>query len=88
MSRDNGGPAFPVECEWSSEGPQTGAQTGNSKGFAMGLSVLDYFAAKAMQGAVVNVGRNQFNFDQPEAIAKTAFDIAEAMLAERNRRRP
>ena len=45
-----------------------------------GLSALDYFAAQAMQGLVT---RENTTFDED---AVDAYEIAEAMLAERNRR--
>lgn len=46
-----------------------------------GMTLLDYFAAKAMQGYVTS------NSEIPdEALATYSYDIAEAMLAEKKRR--
>lgn len=80
MSVNDGGPAFPVECYFNEHGPSSGIQTGNTTGFAMGISVHDYFAAKAMQGLLS--GR-VYNPGQSEQIAKDAKNIADAMLAAR-----
>ena len=63
-----GGDAFPsIDVDTGDERP--------------GLSVLDYFAAKAM-AALVAVGANFSDRD----LAAAAYDQAEAMLAERDRR--
>ncbi len=59
MSKDIGGPAFPLF-----------AATGHS-----GMTLRDYFAAKAMQ-ALVN--GNYFNLT-----AKQAYEMADAMLKAR-----
>lgn len=76
---NDGGPAFPVECVWRDGEPVMGAQTDNSAGFAMGVSVRDYFAAKAMNGIL----SDPLIRDVPEDIAVVAYQLADAMLAER-----
>lgn len=63
MSKDNGGPAFPV----------SGMQ--HDGGFH-GMTLRDYFAAKAMPEFNWGAGRN------PEC-AKAAYEAADAMLAAR-----
>lgn len=42
-NKDDGGPAYPVECRWAG-GELQGIQTGNSTGFAMGMSLRDAMA--------------------------------------------
>jgi hypothetical protein len=60
---DNGGPAFPVEVQPDSA-------------YATGLSVRDYFAAKAMAGAVASTA-----FDDYEGNAFSCSDSWYAELA-------
>ena len=43
-----------------------------------GLSIREYFAAKAMQGICVNAGRNGHNFHKANELAKEAIKIADA----------
>lgn len=71
----DGGPAFPV--------PPT-LHEGNADSYwsqhpASGMSLRDYFAAKAMQSLV----DPQFQLGQKEAAAVFAYAIADAMLAAR-----
>jgi hypothetical protein len=47
----------------------------------LGMTLRDYFAAKAMQGFMANKS-NPMHF-QPEADASWAYSIADAMLAAR-----
>ena len=96
---DNGGTAFPVELH---------ATTKDCMGFDGdivkaghvatygGMSLRDYFAAKAMQGILANPGGAvqansacgwslcNCSFDD---VAEFSYQIAEAMLAERNRQK-
>lgn len=67
MSAKDGGAAFPV--------------TTDRRDMA-GMTLRDYFAAKAMQGDMASgdVSSNNFGF-----IAQRAYQMADAMLAERGR---
>lgn len=60
----NNPPAFPVSGDWSQIKEK-------------GMTLRDYFAAKAMQGLVANNGSNPFE------IAKAAYVVADAMLKAR-----
>ena len=64
MTTNTGGPAFPVPSEWEKHWD--------------GMTLRDYFAAKAMQGMLA-AGEGVPN----EKLAKWAYDVAGAMLAER-----
>ncbi len=82
MSKDNGGPAFPVEIRNTTEESFTGCMgeevKPNSFSIYSGISVRDYFAAKAMQGICAHPdtwGR------QTNEIAQAAYELADAMLA-------
>ena len=73
MSKETGGPAFPhhVVCDngW--------AETQ----ILQGMTLRDYFAAKAMQGRIIN---NDNNGDIPhDWIAVDAYRYADAMLKAR-----
>lgn len=69
MSKDNGGPAF--------GGLQ---QVGDVAMRDGGISIRDYFAAKAMQGMIAAVGYHRGEVD---FMAESAYDCADAMLLER-----
>ena len=76
-TNNNGGPAFPVSMGSDREGP-------NAWQFP-GMTLRDYFAAKAMQGLVsghfAKYGHEDY-WSRPE-IASEAYEIADAMLAAR-----
>ena len=65
-------PAFPIQ----------GYSTRNGQGFQLvmadGMTLRDYFAAKAMQGLVANNNTNPFE------ICKAAYIVADAMMEARN----
>jgi len=69
---DNGGPAFPVHPDLA------GAIGCVNSSTDAGMSLRDYFAAKAMQAWLVGV-------DSPkvEHCAKHSYEIADAMLKAR-----
>lgn len=75
----DGGPAFPCD-------PFIASKPGNetvAKRLAEGMSLRDYFAAKAMQGMLAD----------PEVIpnigtARTAYEMADAMLRARSQGEP
>jgi hypothetical protein len=48
-----------------------------------GMTLRDYFANSAMQGICVNAGRNSFDFNRIEEISLKAYEIADAMLKQR-----
>lgn len=67
-----GGPAFPVT-------PDNDVRTNSAGG--TGMTLRDYFAAKVMQGFVTSAPWEEA-FDHLDS-AKTAYEIADAMLAAR-----
>lgn len=67
--KNTGGPAFPCEYE------------GSTRSDAYGMTMRDYFAAKAMAGICAH--RDNWGFPSSQAIAKQAYDIADAMLEAR-----
>ena len=75
MSNDTGGPAFPKaghewsDMEWVPAPDQTG------------MTLRDYFAAKAMQGLLS--GLESGNEHQVILIPNIAYELADAMLRER-----
>jgi hypothetical protein len=73
MSNNTGGPAFPVEYY--------DAQL-DKRRVMQGMTLRDYFAAKAMQGFMANKS-NPMHY-QPETDAQWAYMIADAMLEARN----
>lgn len=77
MSKDNGGPAFPVSDVMALE-PRTTAEMVQ---LAHGMTLRDYFAAKALQGFMAN--KNRPTSFSPEDDATYFYAIADAMLLER-----
>lgn len=78
MSIENGGPAFPCDYE------------GSTRSDAPGMSLRDYFAAKAMQGWLASFGpedRHPSNAGTLDMFASQAYAVADAMLAARNEHR-
>ena len=73
MSKDIGGPAFPLHAhDWHKEVSDRGYVNHD---FTMGMTLRDYFAAKAMQALAQG---NYF-----DATARQAYMIADAMLKAR-----
>jgi hypothetical protein len=62
-----GGPAFPTERPAMSE-------------YGKGMTLRDYFAAKALQGMVASMG---WQGGTCKTVASVAYEMADAMLAER-----
>jgi len=74
-NKDTGGPAFPVHPDMAA---QLGCVPSSSDA---GMSLRDYFAAKAMQGITSTLsGTAPVLYD---AIADDAYEIADAMLKAR-----
>lgn len=79
-NKDNSGPAFPVT-------PENYDQSGYC---GEGMTIRDYFAAKAMQGMIINGG---YDYEETESnstarsrlVAADAYRYADAMIAERDK---
>ena len=73
MSKDIGGPAFPLHAhDWHKEVSDRGYVNHD---FTMGMTLRDYFAAKAMQALM--------NGNYLHLTAKQAYEMADAMLKAR-----
>jgi hypothetical protein len=75
MSKDNGGSAFPF-----GQTSEHNGQLVNGWG-SEGMTLRDYFAAKAMQG----VFASNSDYQRYEDIADDAYRMADAMLKVRNK---
>ncbi len=72
--KDNGGPAFPTQ--------ESSEYNGQRSQYAEpGMTLRDYFAAKAMQGLMTN---KMYDHDTPEMITQKAYDWADMILKARN----
>ncbi len=72
---DNGGPAFPV--------PLNPGETWREMASCDGMTLRDYFAAKAMQG-ILAAGRDaQFDGSDMYGYARASYGLADAMLKAR-----
>ena len=79
MTTNTGGPAFPVQSVYI-EDQQTNSQ---------GMTLRDYFAAKAMLGFITNdnllrEAAHYLSEGSEYSIAKLAYDQADAMLKARS----
>lgn len=84
MSKPDGGPAFPVPADHI--GPSGEVCTTN----AFGMTLRDYFAAKALQGMGANPETAKRMLDQfsesvelDNAVARQCYRMADAMLKAR-----
>ena len=78
-------PAFPVEVSTDENGNLRGSQTSNFSGYEMGITKLEYFAAKAMQALLSNpewmkVYEKEKYLMQYEIVANVSVEMAEAVL--------
>lgn len=86
MSKETGGPAFPMSqvTVLAEDGtPNEYCQTGD-----LGITMRDYFAAKAMAGYLTGDALLKQSDTAAEWVKKTAtaaYEMADAMLAERNK---
>ncbi len=75
---DDGGPAYPQNAEWGTATP-----------VPEGMTLLDWFAGRAMQGILSNPTWNGINLafddDVHGTAARTAYTYARAMVAEKRR---
>ncbi|OKP53669.1 hypothetical protein A8A12_01775 [Serratia marcescens] len=79
MSKETGGQAFPRQ-QWEYDGQNNVLQYQEE-----GMTLRDYFAAKAMQGMLSNPGMwDLLNERHAQYVAKDAFIMADAMLIARN----
>lgn len=80
MSTPENPPAFP-EIETNSEIGKASVPFSHVYSYG-GMTLRDYFAAKAMQSIVVNIGDIMLGGNS-EDVAKSAYGMADAMLKER-----
>ena len=71
---ETGGPAFPVQYSNEADGPTVMPH--------VGMTLRDYFAAKAMQGMAGSHAYCERGWDQAD-LAGQAYEIADAMLKAR-----
>jgi len=74
--KDTGGPAFPYQIDLPNG---DGSETTH---YSMGMTMRDYFAAKAMQS--MNA-RPDYADTPADAIALDAYALADAMIQERSK---
>jgi exopolyphosphatase/pppGpp-phosphohydrolase len=73
---DNGGPAFPYEHGHSPDAANVRE---------CGMTLRDYFAAKAAAGFIAMCADPGVHEPKPEAVAEFAYRVADAMLAARKK---
>jgi len=80
---DDGGPAFP--CEVDSTQPLH-RQVGNTIWQTYGLTMRDYFAAKAMQALIASRSIDHENgYYDEDVVGDSAYAMADSMLATRSK---
>lgn len=84
MSYENdGGPAFPVSVAMTQVPGQDVVTTESSDFDGAGMTLRDWFAGKALCGAIANPEEYEGNGDMYEVIATNCYRFADAMLAAR-----
>lgn len=90
MTKEQGGPAFPSKIENISDKSLTGfnGEDIRPRGFSAypGMSLRDYFAAKALQGMLSYPGNDQWGDYAKMGFglaAETAYNYADAMIEAR-----
>lgn len=79
---NDGGPAFPrIKTASHSNGGSSDFKS------ADGMSLRDYFAAKALAGELANSGPTASGEIVPASMAKWSYELADAMIAEREKAR-
>lgn len=79
---EHNAPAFPTEYEGAASYDEL--QTGNNTYQAIGLTKLEYFSIKALQGLLSDIS-GQFEKGEntgPQALAEAAVEYAEALIRE------
>ena len=84
-AKNDGGPAFPCEVGPASDGHTI--QTGNMQWMQPGMTMRDYFAAHAIEvGRTCMTTADSLDYDARKAnIARHAYEVADAMLKEREK---
>ena len=91
MNKETGGSAFPGVEGIPGYGNSAPIQLPNGEtgwiGYSQGMTLRDYFAAKAMQGelAAQSVELGEYTLGCLKLLAEKAYRIADAMLEERNK---
>ena len=88
MDTNDGGPAFPIPIAGCSDGGVYNALQ-QSNGELGGMSLRDYFAAKAMQAAWADIP--DLGTDRTAALeflGRSSYEMADAMLAARAKAQP
>ena len=80
---EGGGPAFPVECHRAANGALIGSRSSTYVGWEMGMTMLDYLAAKAMAALVTHYSSMGIVSDKYPEIAREAYELAAEMLKAR-----
>lgn len=80
--RKDGGPAFPLLTRMKRNVAADGADEVLTSAYWPGLTLRDYFAAKALTGMCATAGSTDY---EPKIVAQWAYEHADAMLRERAR---
>lgn len=81
---NDGGPAFPVVVSNTGDPEYPGQhQVGNHEWQMYGLTLRDYFAAKAMQGMLTDLPKTCYGTDWKANVAYEAYALANSMMRAR-----
>lgn len=84
--RPDGGPAFPGTKRISGPSFVPGKASVEVDVSSIGMSLRDYFAAAALQGMFANPSWDAQQVSDPKRAAFSAYNYADAMLAEREKK--
>lgn len=84
MPNNEGGHAFPIALGWIETDQNNGNQiVVDVRDVDHGMSLRDYFAAKAMQALIEGALASDADFPHRENVAGRAYAYADAMIAAR-----
>lgn len=79
--KQTGGPAFPMVDPFVVKCPKNEAE---AQRLAEGMTLRDYFAAKAMQGELASQHPETGEYNNLDALAVLSYRVADAMLKARD----
>ena len=83
---NDGGPAFPRNAPTGKVVKIPGGPDQHIFRYDPGMTLRDYFAGQALAGCLMNYTTTKFGFGEDD-VAKCAYNYADAMIAESERRK-
>lgn len=83
MTKETGGPAFPRAIDATAVSRGDGGGANYKIRTEQGMTLLDYFAAKAMQSFLSHLVEQGWDAEDLKLVAETSYRLADSMLKAR-----